>query len=171
MLAPWKESYGQSRKHIKKQRHYFANKDLYGQSYGFSNSYVRMWELDHKEGWTQKNWCSWTVVLEKTLESPLNCKEIQPANPKGKQPWTFIARTDAEAEISILWPPDAKSLLIWKDPDAGKGWGQEEKWTSEDVMVAWLHQLSGHEFEHTPGDSEGQEAWHATWDLKETEMT
>ena len=121
-----------------------------------------MWELDHKEGWTQKNWCFRTVVLEKTLESPLDRKETQTVNPKEKQPWTFIARTDAEAETSILWPPDAKSLLIWKDHDAGKGWGQEEKWMSGDVMVAWLQQLSGNEFEHTPGDSDGQEAWHAT---------
>ena len=103
---------------VKKQRHYFADKGPSSQSYGFSNSHEWMWELDHKEGWAPNNWCFWTVVLEKTLESPLNCKEIKPVNPKGNQPWIFIGRIDAEAPI--LWPPDVKSQLIWKDPDAGK---------------------------------------------------
>ena len=106
-----------------------------------------MWELDYKESWTPKNWCFWTVVLEKTLESPLDCKEIQPVHPKGDQSWVFIGRTDIEAETRILWPPDAKSWLIWKDPDAGKDWGQEEKGTREDEMVGWHHRLDGHEFE------------------------
>ena len=163
------ESYGQSRKHIKKQRHYFASKDLYGQSYGFSNSYVRMWELDHKEGWTQKNWCSWTVVLEKTLESPLDCKEIQSVNPKGKQSWIFLRRTDAEAETPILWPPDVKSWFFRKDPDAGKDWKQKEKRTPEDKMVGWNHRLNGHEFEQTLGNDEGQRslACCSPWSCKE----
>ena len=127
MLTPWKESYDQPRKHIKKQRHYFANKGPSSQGYGFSSSHVWMWELDYKESWALKNWCFWTVVLEKTLESPLDCKEIQPAYPKGNQSWVFIGRTKAEAEIPILWPPDVKSWLIWKDPDAGKDQGQEER--------------------------------------------
>ena len=102
--------------------------------------------LDYKESWALKNWCFWTVLLEKTLESPLDCKEIQPVHPKGDQSWVFIGRTDAEAETPILWPPDAKSWLIWKDPDAGKDWGQEEKWTIEDEMVGWHDWLNGHEF-------------------------
>ena len=112
-----------------------------------------MWELDHKEGWTLKNWCFRTVVLEKTLESPLDCKEIQPVNPKGNQ-WIFIGRTDTEA--LILWPPDVKSQLIRKDCDAGKRWGQKEKGTTEDEMVRWRHQLNGQEFEQSPGDSVGR---------------
>ena len=115
-----------------------------------------MWELDYKESWVPKNWWFWTVVLEKTLESPLNCKEIQPVNPKGNQSWIFIGRTDAEGEAPILWPPDAKSWLIRKDPDAGKDGRQEEKGTKEDEMVGWLHWLNGHEFEQAPGDGEGQ---------------
>ena len=115
-----------------------------------------MWELDHKEGWVWKNWCFWTVVLEKTLASPLDCKEIKPANPKGNQSWIFTERTDAEAEALILWPPDAKSWLIGKDPDAWKDWEQEEKEVSEDEVVGWHHWLNGHELEQIPGDSEGQ---------------
>ena len=116
------------------------------QSYGFSSSHVQIWKLDYKEGWKLKNWCFWTVVLEKTLESPLNCKEIKPVNPKGNQSWISIGRTDAEAETPILWPPTVKSWLIWKDPDAGKDWRQEEKGMTEDEMVRWHHWLSGHEF-------------------------
>ena len=112
---------------IKKQRHYFADKGPSSQSYGFSSSHVWMWELDHKEGWAQKNWCFWTVVLEKTLESPLDSKEIKPVNPRGNQPRIFIGRTDAEAEAPILWPPDVKIWLIRKDPDAEKDWRQEER--------------------------------------------
>ena len=154
--CPWKKSYDKSRQCIKKQRHHFANKSLYSQNYGFSSSHVQLWELDHKEGRGPKNWCFWTVVLEKTLERPLNCKEIKPVNPKGNQPWLFIGRTGAEVEASILWPPDAKSWLIGKDPDAGKDWRQEEKGMTEDEMVEWHHWLSGHEFEQMPGDSEGQ---------------
>ena len=104
-------------------------------------------ELDCKKSWALKNWCFWTVVLEKTLESSLDCKEIQPVHPKGNQSWIFIGRTDAEAEVPILWPPDVKSWLIWKDPDAGKDWRREEKGTTEDEMVGWHHWLNGHEFE------------------------
>ena len=135
MLAPWKKSYDQPRQHIKKQRHYFANKGPSSQSYGFSSSQVWMWELDRKESWMPKNWCFRTVVLEKTLESPLDCKEIQPVNPKGNQSWIFIERTDAEAEAPIFWPPDVKSWLIGKDPDGGKDWRQEEKGTTAGGMV------------------------------------
>ena len=127
MLAPWKKSYDQPGKHIKKQRHYFANKRPSSQIYGFSSSHIWMWELDYKESWSSKNWCFWTVLLEKTLESHLDCKEIQPVHPKGDQSWMFIGRTDVEAETPIIWPPDSKSWLIGKDPDAGKDWGQEEK--------------------------------------------
>ena len=118
-FVPWKESYDQPRQHIKKQRHYFANKVPSSQSCSFSSSHVWMWELDYKESWAPKNWCPWTVVLEKTLESPLNCKEMQPVHPKD-QSWIFIGRTDVEAEILILWLPDVKNWLIGKDPDAGK---------------------------------------------------
>ena len=117
------------------------------QSYGFSSSHVWVWELDYKSSWTLMNSCFWTVVLEKTLESPLDCKKIEPVHPKGNQSWVFIGSTDAEAEIPILWPPDAKDWLIWKDPDAGKDWRWEEKGTTEDEMVGWHHWLDGHEFE------------------------
>ena len=113
----------------------------------FSSSHVWIWVLDYKESWVLKNWCFWTVVLEKTLESPLGCKEIKPVNPKGHQPWIFIRRTDAEAETPILWPPDAKNQLIRKGPYAGKDWRQEEKGMTEDEMVGWHHRLNGHEFE------------------------
>ena len=138
----------QPRQCIKKQRHYFVYKVSSSQSYGFSTtSHVWMWELDYKESWAPKNWCFWTVVLEKTLESPLDCKEIKSVNPKGDQSWIVIGRTDAEAETPILWPPDAKNWLIGKDPDAGKDWRREEKGTTEDEMVGWHHWLNGHEFE------------------------
>ena len=122
--CPWKKSFDKPRQHIKKQRHYFVHKGPSHQGYGFSGSHVWIWELDYKESWALKNWCFWTVVLEKTLESPLDCKKIQPVHPKGGQSWLFIGRTDVEAETPILWPPDAESWLIWKDPDAGKDWGQ-----------------------------------------------
>ena len=146
VLAPWKKCYDQPRQHMKKQRHYFTNKGPSSQIYVFSSSHVWMWELDYKESWVLKNWCFWTVVLEKTLKSPLDCKEIQPVHPKGDQSWVFIGRTDAEAETPILWPPHAKSWLILKDPDAGKDWVQEEKGKTEDEMVGWYHRLNGHEF-------------------------
>ena len=156
MLAPWKKRYDQPRQHIKKQRHYFADKGPSSQSYGFSSSYIWMWGLNHKESWVPKNWCFWLVVLEKTLESPLNCKEIQPVNPKGNQSWIFIGRTDVEAEAPILWPPNAKNWIIGQGPYAGKDWRQEEKGTTEDEMVGWHYQLNGHDFELAPGVGDGQ---------------
>ena len=119
------------------------------------SSHVWMLELGHKEFWVLKNRCFWTVVLEKTLESPLDCKEIKPVNPKGNQSWIFIGRTDAEAEASILWPPDAKIQLIRKDPDAGNDCGKEEKGATEDEMVGWHHQLNGHDIEQTLGGGQG----------------
>ena len=141
------KSYAKPRQYIKKQRYHFTNKGPYSQSYDFSSSHVWIWELDYKESRVLKNWCFWTVVLEKSLESPLDYKEIQPVHPKGDQSWVFIGRTDAEAEAPILWPPDAKNWLIWKDPDAGKNWRHEEKGTTEDDVVGWHHQLNAHEFE------------------------
>ena len=131
----WKESYNKPREHIKNQRHHSANKGRYSQRYGFSSSHVQMWELDHNEGWAPKNWCFPTVILEKTLENPLDCKKIRPVNPKGNQPLIFIGRTDAEAETPILWPPDMKSWLTEKDPDAGKGKRQKRKGAANDEMV------------------------------------
>ena len=120
-----------------------------------SSSHVCMSELDYKEGWASKNWCFQTAVLEKTLESPWDSKDIKPVNPKGNQPWIYIGRTDAEAEAPILWPPDLKSQFIGKDTDARKDWEEEEKGTTEDEIFAWHHWLNGHEFEQTLGDSEG----------------
>ena len=160
------------RQHIKKQRHHFANKCPYSRSYSFSSN-VWMWELDCKESWTPKNWCFWTVVLEKTLENHLDSEGIKPINPKGNQPWIFIGRTDAEAEAPILWPPDTKSWLTGKDPDAGINWGQEEQVMTEDEMVGWHHWLNGYEFEHTPGDGEGQGslACCIPWSHRESYMT
>ena len=171
MLAPWKKSYDQPRQNIKKQRHYFANKCPSSQSYGFSSGRVWMWELDYKESWAPKNWCFWTMVLEKTLESPLDSKEIQLVHPKGDQSWIFVGRIDAETPI--LWPPDAKNWLIGKDPDAGKDWRQEEKRTTEDKMVAWHHQLNGHEFEQALGVGDGQRnlVCCSPWGRKELDMT
>ena len=132
-----------------------------------------MWELGHKESWTLKNWCFWSVVLEKTLESPVDCKGIQPIHPKGNQSWIFIGRTDAEVETPVLWPPDVKNWLIGKDPDAGKVWRQEEKGTTEDVVVEWHHWLNGHEFEQALEDGEGQGSLvcYSPWGRKESDMT
>ena len=130
---------------IFQSRDYFANKGPSSQVYGFSSGHVWMWELDYKESWVLKNWCFWTV-LEKTLESPLYCKEIQPVHSKGDQSWVFTGRTDGEAETPILWLPDLKSWLIWKDSDVGKDWRQEEKGMTEDEMVRWHHRLNGHKF-------------------------
>ena len=126
---------------------YFANKGPSSQGYGFSSSHIWMWELDYKESWAPKNWCFWTVVWDKTLESPLDCKEIQPVHPEGSQSWIFIGRTDAEAETPILWVLYSKKWVIRKDPDAGKDWRQEEKGMTEDETGGWHHQLNGHEFE------------------------
>ena len=161
----------QTRQHIKK--HHFANKGPDSQTYGFSSSHARTWELDHKEGWVTKNWCFWTVVLEKTLESPLHCKEIKTVNPKGNQSWVFTGRTDAEADAAVLWSPDAKSKLTRNHPDAGKDWEQEEKGVTEDKMVGWHHWLNRHEFEQTPRDSEGQGslACCSSWGRKEADIT
>ena len=158
---------------ISKGRHYFANKGPSSQGYGFSSGHVWMWELDYKESWAPKNWCFWTVVLEKTLESPLDCKEIQPVHPKGDQSWVFIGRTDIEAETPILWPPDAKSWLIWKDPHAGKDRDQEEKGTTEDEMAGWHHWLDGHGFGWTPGvgDGQGGLVCCSPWGHKESDTT
>ena len=138
MLAPWKKSYDQPRQHIKKQRHHLAYKGLSNQSYGLSSSHVWMWELDNKESWALKIWCILTVVLDDTLESPLDCKEVQPVHPKGYQSWIFIERTDAEAEIPILWPSDGKNCLTVTDSDVAKDWRQE-KGTTEDEMIGWYH--------------------------------
>ena len=148
-------------------------KVLSSQRYGFSSSHIWMWELDYKESWVLKNWCFWTVVLVKTLESPLICKEIQPFHPKGDQSWVFIGRTDVEAETPTLWPPDAKSWLIWKDPDAGKDWGQEEKGTTENEMVGWHYHLNGHGSGWTPGvgDRQGGLACCGSWGRKESNTT
>ena len=133
-----------------------ADKGPSSQSHGFSSSHLWIWELDHIESQVLKNWCFWTVVLEKTLESPLDCKAIQPIHPKGNQSWIFIGRTDVEAETPILWPPDTKNWLIGKDPDAGKDWRQEEEEDAEDEMVREHYRLNGYEFEQSPRDSGGQ---------------
>ena len=150
-----------------------TKKGLSSQGYGFSSGHVWMWELDSEESWVSKNWCFWTVVLEKTLESPLDCKEIQPVYSKGHQSWVFIARTDAEAETPVLWPPHAKSWLIGKDPDAGRDWGQEEKGMTDDKMAGWRHRLDGHEFEWTPGvgDGQGGPVCCDSWGRKESDTT
>ena len=173
MPALGKETYDKPRQHFKKQRHYFANKGPYSQSYGFFSSYVWMWELDHKESWAPKNQCFQTVLLEKTPETPLDHKEVKPVNPKGNQPWIFIGRPDAEAEVPILWPPDVKNWLTGKDPDAGKDWSQEGKGMTENKTIGWHHQLDGFEFEQVPGDGEGQGrlACCSLWGSKELDMT
>ena len=137
--APWKKSYDKARQHIKMQRHYFADRGLSSQSYCFSSSHVWMWEMDHKEGWTLKNWCFWTVVLEKTLESPLDFKEIKPVTFKGNQSWIVSGGTDAEAEAAILWTPDTKSWLTGKDPDAGKDEGKRGR---ERQRMRWLDSIT-----------------------------
>ena len=144
--TPWKKSYDQPRQHIEKQRYYFANKGPSSQGYGFSSGHIWMLELDCEESWAPKNWCFWTVALEKTLESPSDCKEILSVHPKGNRSWVFIGRTNVEAKTPIFWPPDVKSWLIWKDPDVGKDWRQEEKGMTEHEVVGWHHRLNGHEF-------------------------
>ena len=151
MVAPWKESYDKPRQHIKKQRHHFADKGPSSQSCGLSSNHAGMWELNHKEGSMPKNWCFQTVVLQRTLESPLDSKEIKPVNPKGNQPWIFIERTDGEVEAPILGLPDVKSWLIGKDPDAGKDWRQERKgdnrgwdgWIASLTWWTWVSASSG----------------------------
>ena len=151
MLAPCEKNCDQPRQHIKKERHYFANKGSSSQSYGFSSSHVCKWELDYEESWMPKNWCFWTVVLEKTLWSPEDCKEIQPVHPKGDQFWVIIGRTDAEAEAPILWPPHVKSWLIGKDLDAGRDWGlggegdnrEWDGWMASPTRRTWVWVKSG----------------------------
>ena len=158
---------------VLKRRYYFANKGPYSHNYGFTSNHVWTWELDYKESWAPNNWCFWTVVLEKTLESPLDCKEIQLVHPKGNQSWIFIGRTDAESEIPILWPLDVNNLLIGKDPDAGKDWRREEKGITEDEMVGWHHWLDGHKFEQGSrvGDGQGSLACCSPWGCREWDMT
>ena len=170
--TPWKESYDQPRQHSKKQRHRFTNKGQSSQGYGFSSSHVWMWVLDYKESWAPKNWCFWVMVLEKTLENPLDYKEIQPVHPKGDQSWMFIARTDDEAETPILWPPDAKSWLIWKDPDARQDWRQEEKgmtgwdaWMASPTWWTWVWVNSGSWW------WTGTPEVHGSWGRKESDTT
>ena len=153
--------------------HYFANKGPSSQGYGFSTHHVSKWELDCEESWARTNWCFWTVVLEKTLESPLDCKEIQPVHSEGDQSLVFFGRTDAKAKTAVLWPPHSKSWLIGKDSDAGRDWGQEKKGTTEDEMAGWHHWLDGHEFEWTPGvgDGQGGLACCDSWGHKESDMS
>ena len=164
------KSYDQSRQHIKKQRHYFIDQGPSSQSYSFSSSLVWMWKLDYKENWAPKNWCFWTVVLEKTLERPLDCKEIQPVHSKGDQSWVFIGRTDAELKLQyfghLMWRTDSLD-------DAGKDWGQEETGMIEDEMVAWHYRLNGHQFEQSQGvgDGQGGLACCGPWCSKESDMT
>ena len=166
MLAPWKENYDQPRQCIKKQRHHFVDKSLHSQSYDFSSSHVRMWELDHKESWAPKNWCLQTVLLEKTLESPLDSK-IKAINPKGNQPWIFIERSELKMKFQyfghLMWAADSleNTLLLGRLR------------TTEDEMVGWHHRLNGHESEQTLGPSEGQGslAFCSSWGCKESDMT
>ena len=159
MCVLWKKSYDRPRQHIKKQRHQFANKHPSSQSYGFSSGHVWMWELDYKESRALKNWCFWNVVLEKTLERPEDCKEIQPVHAKGNQSWIFTGRTDAEAETPLLGSPDVKNWVIGKDPDAGKGWRQEETGMTDDEMVGCHLQFNGHDFDQALGVGEYREGW------------
>ena len=177
MLTPWKKSYDQPRQHIKTQRHYFTNKGLSSQSYGFSRSHVWMWELDYKESRAPKNWCFCTVVLEKTLESPLDCKEIQPVHHKGNQSW--LEGLMLKLKLPILWPPDVKNWLTGKHPDAGKDWRWEEKGTAEDEVVGCYHWHNRYEFEQAPELVMAREAWRAavpgvakcqTWGSNWTEL-
>ena len=173
MLTPWKKSYDQPRWHIQKQRHYFAKKSPSSQGFGFSSSHVWMWKLDSEESWVLKNCCFWTVVLQKTLERPLDGKKIQPVHFEGDQSWVFFGRNDAEAETPVLWPPHAKSWLVGKDSDAGSDSGQEEKGMTEDEMVGWHHQLDGREFKWTLRVGEGQGGLMCcnSWGHKESDMT
>ena len=146
MFAPWKKSCNQLRQHIKMQRHYFANKGPSSQSYGFSRSRVWVWEFNSKDSWGPKTCCFWTMVLKKTLESPLDCKEIQPVHPEGCQSWTFIGRTDADAETSNFWPPMQSTDSLEKHTDPGVDWRPKGKGMTEDEMVRWHHQINRHEF-------------------------
>ena len=157
---------------LEKQRHYFANKGPSIQGYGFPSGHVWMWELDCEETWALKNWCFWTVVLEKSLESPLDCKEMQPVHSED-QPWDFFGRNGAKAETPVLWPLHTKIWLIGKESNAGRDWGQEEKGTTEDEMAGWHHWLNGRESEWTPGvgDGQGSLACCDSWARKESDTT
>ena len=177
LFIPWKEIestiWFNNSSWLKSLENKFNCSKKHIQGYGFSCGQVWMWELDCEEGWEPKNWCIWTVVLEKTLESPLDCKEIQPVHSEGDQSWVFFGRNDAKAEIPGLWPPHAKNWLIGKDSDAGRDLGQEEKGTTEDEMAGWHHWLEGHESEWTPGvgDGQGGLACCDSWGWKELDMT
>ena len=174
MLALWKNSYDQSRQHIKKQRCYFANKGPSSQSYGFSMSHIWIWEMDYKESWALKNRCFWTVVLDKIIESPLDSKQIQPVHLKGNQSWISIGRTDAEAETPILWPPDVKNWLTGRDRVAGKDLSHEEKGMTVHEMVGWHHRFAGYEYEQAPGVDDGQGSLQVScslWGHKESDTT
>ena len=173
MLAPWKKSSDQPRQLIKKKRHYFDDKGLSNQSHAFSSSQVSMWELDYKESWAPKNRCFWTVVLEKSLEIPLDSKEIKLVSPKENQSWIFIGRTDAEANTLLLWLPDVVNWLLGKEPDAGKDWKQEKMGMTEDEMIGWHPWLNGHEFECAPGvgDEQGSLVCCWPWGGKESDVT
>ena len=172
MLALWKKSYEHLESIWKSRDITLPTKVCVVKVNGFSSSHVWMWELDNIEGWVPENWCFWTVVLEKTLESSLNSREIKPVSPKGNQPWIFTGRTDAEAGTPILWPPDVKDWLTGKDPDAGKDWRQEKGMT-KDEMVGWHHWLKEHVFERTPGGGDGQRSLvcSSPWGLKESDTT
>ena len=173
VLKPGSEIFFVPKQHIKSQKHHFANRGLSSQSYGFSSSHIWMWEMDYKEGWVLKKWCFWTVMLEKTLEHPLDSKEITPVKPKGNQSLVFIGRTNAEAEAPVLWPPDVKSQITRKDPDAGKDGRQEEEGATEGEMVGWHHQLNWHEFKQAPRGSEwqGRLVCYSPWSRKELDTT
>ena len=171
MIASWQESYDKSRQCVEKQRHYSAHKGLYSQGYGLPGVHVELWELDCKEGRTPKNWCLWTVVLERTPENPLDSKEMKPVNLKGNQPWIFVGRTGAEAPV--IWSFDANSQLNGKVPDAGKDWGKKEKRASENEMAEWHHQCNGYELGQTSWDGEGQGGLVccSPWGHKESDTT
>ena len=169
MFAPWKESYKKPRQHVKKQRHYFGDKGPYSQGYGFSSSHVQMWQLDHNVGWTSKSWCFWTVVLEQLLKVPWTARRQNQSLLKEINPEYSLEGLMLKAEVPILWPPDANSQLIGKDPDAGKDWKQNEKRVTEDEMAGWHHRLNGHEFEQTPGDTEGSLVCWSPWVCKQSD--
>ena len=173
MLTPWKDSYDQLDSILKSKDITLPGKGPSSQGYGFSSGHLWMWEWDCEESWALKNWYFWTVVLEKTLESPLDCKKSQPVHSEGDKPWDFFGRNDAKAETPVLWPPHAKIWLIGKGSDAGRDWGQEEKGMTEDEMAGWHHRLNGRESKWTPGvgDGQGGLACCDSWGLRESDTT